>query len=113
LTPNASDAVRPADLAHTLEVFRVVYQVINSEHAGMYASMYARIGLFIKEARGFNFSSQNQLLSHPLFLFWRLLNKFGDNDWRAYLTEYFPQSYGGANRLRSPRSCAQLLMLWN
>src|SRR5262249_55662053 len=34
LTPDASDALRPADLAHALVAFRVVYQVIDSEHAG-------------------------------------------------------------------------------
>jgi hypothetical protein len=34
LTPDASDAIRPADLAHALVAFRVVYQVVDSEHAG-------------------------------------------------------------------------------
>src|SRR5262249_46742718 len=34
LTPDASDAIRPAYLAHTLVAFRVVYQVVDSEHAG-------------------------------------------------------------------------------
>jgi hypothetical protein len=34
LTPDASDTVRPADLAHALVAFRIVYQVVDSEHAG-------------------------------------------------------------------------------
>ncbi len=34
LAPDASDAVRPTDLAHALVAFRVVYQVVDSEYAG-------------------------------------------------------------------------------
>ena len=33
-TPDASDAIRLADLTHTLVAFRVVYPVVESEHVG-------------------------------------------------------------------------------
>jgi hypothetical protein len=34
LTPDAADALRPAELAHALITFRVVDQIVDSEHAG-------------------------------------------------------------------------------
>jgi hypothetical protein len=43
LTPDASDTIRPAYLAHALIALRVVYQIVNSEHTtGMLRSFLYR-----------------------------------------------------------------------